>query len=329
MGMRAPEFWRRNGWAATALGPLGLLYDLAGRWRRRATPWRAPVPVICIGNLVVGGAGKTPVVLALAKSLKQRGIAVHLLTRGYGGSSAGPLLVDPARHDFRSVGDEALLLAEAAPTWVARDRAEGARAAVAAGARLILMDDGLQNPSLHQDLKLIVVDGGYGFGNGRVLPAGPLREDLERGLARVHAAILIGENTAGAEFAGQPVAKARLVPREGFSGRALAFAGIGRPEKFFDTLAALGAELVETVSFPDHHPYREGEIAALLQRAAAADAIAITTAKDRVRLPLALRDAVAVLRVDLGWASEADAASIESLLIPHSSPLRPLGGEAG
>jgi tetraacyldisaccharide 4'-kinase len=312
--MRAPEFWRGSGWAASALGPLGFLYDLAGRWRRRTTtPWRAPVPVICVGNLVVGGAGKTPVVLALAKVLSRRGVAVHLLTRGYGGSEAGPIRVDPARHDFRAVGDEALLLAEAAPTWVAHDRAAGAKAAAAAGARLILMDDGLQNPTLHQDLRLIVVDGGYGFGNGRVLPAGPLREDLRRGLARVHGAIVIGENRTDARFGALPVAHARLAPRGGFTGRALAFAGIGRPGKFFETLATLGVDLVETIDFPDHHPYRESEITALLDRANAAGAVAITTEKDRVRLPPALRDAVATLAIDLAWASEADAVLIEAL----------------
>ncbi|HVJ53761.1 MAG TPA: tetraacyldisaccharide 4'-kinase [Aliidongia sp.] len=312
--MRAPEFWTRRGWESAALAPAAALFDTAGRIKRAlATPWRAPVPVVCVGNLTVGGAGKTPVVLALAQAL---GVNVHLLTRGYGGSLAGPVRVDPARHDFRAVGDEPLLLARAAPTWVARDRAAGAKAAVAAGAGLILMDDGLQNPSLRQDLRLIVVDGGYGFGNGRVLPAGPLREDLRRGLARVHGAILVGDDRAGAgaRLAGLPMARARLAPRNEIAGRVLAFAGIGRPRKFFETLEAIGAELVERVGFPDHHPYGAAEIEALLARAEALRATPVTTAKDAIRLPPGLRERVAVLEIELAWASVADEAAIMDLL---------------
>ncbi len=317
--MQAPEFWHRRGWEAAALAPAGLIVDLAGRWRRaHASPWVAPVPVVCVGNLIVGGAGKTPTVLALASWLRRRNVAVHLLTRGYGGALAGPVRVDPAIHDFLSVGDESLLLAQAAPSWVAQDRAAGAQAAIAAGAGLILMDDGLQNPSLHQDLRLIVVDGGYGFGNRRVLPAGPLRENLRRGLARADAAILIGEDRTGAAelLAELPLVRAFLKPRAPVTGRVLAFAGIGRPQKFFESLRAVGAEPVECASFPDHHAYREGEIAALLDRADATSARLVTTAKDAVRLPPGLRPRIAVLEVDLAWASEADAAVIEGLLDP-------------
>ena len=174
--MRAPEFWARDGGFAALLAPLGLSYDLAGRLHRAlARPHSVPVPVICVGNLVAGGAGKTPLVIALVEALATRGQRAYCLTRGYGGCEAGPVRVDPAAHDAKRVGDEALLLARIAPTWVARDRAAGARAASAAGAGIIVMDDGFQNPHIAKDLSLLAVDGAYGFGNAKVMPAGPLR----------------------------------------------------------------------------------------------------------------------------------------------------------
>jgi tetraacyldisaccharide 4'-kinase len=322
--MQAPEFWRGRGAASTALLPAGYLYDAAGRLRRHLVrPVAAGVPVLCIGNLVAGGAGKTPLTLALADDLTRRGIAVQILSRGYGGKLAGPVRVDPALHDFRDTGDEPLLLAQAASCIVAADRVAGAALAVAGGARLLLMDDGLQNPSLVQDLRLIAIDGGYGFGNGRVLPAGPLRENLARGLARVQGAVLIGTDRFGlAERIGRvlPVARATLVPQTDSSPwagrRVLGFAGIGRPQKFFDTLAGLDAVLVATRSFADHHPYDEAEIASLLDAAAAADAIAVTTAKDRLRLPPGLRGRVEVLDVALAWTSDADRRIVDQLILP-------------
>ena len=162
-----PEFWERPGPLPALLAPLGWAYAAAGRLRRAATtPWRAPVPVLCVGNLVVGGAGKTPVAMDLVKRLLRRGERPHLLSRGYGGTLTGPIQVDATRHHYRDVGDEALLLARVAPTWIARDRAAGARAAVAAGATVLVLDDGFQNPRLVQDLTFLVVDGLYGFGNG-------------------------------------------------------------------------------------------------------------------------------------------------------------------
>jgi tetraacyldisaccharide 4'-kinase len=322
--MRAPDFWRHRGLASTALLPAAWLYDAAGRLRRfQGRRQAAGIPVVCIGNLVTGGAGKTPLTLALAQSLASRGLAVRILTRGYGGRLAGPVPVDPLAHDFRDVGDEPLLLARAAPVIVARDRVAGARLAVATGGQILLMDDGLQNPSLAQDLRLIAIDGGYGFGNGRVLPAGPLREALGRGLARVQGAVLIGDDRFGLaeRLAGiLPVARARLIPDTdpaGWAGRRVfAFAGIGRPGKFFDTLAELGADLVETRSFPDHHPYTDAEIAAILAAADAAVAVAVTTAKDRLRLPPALRDRIETLDVALAWTSGADRRIVEHLIAP-------------
>jgi len=321
--MQAPEFWRHGGWQAWALTPAACGFAAAGRLRRAlAKPIKAPVPVVCVGNLVAGGAGKTPVTLELARLLATEGRRPHILTRGYGGSLAGPVRVDPTIHDFRAVGDEPLLLAEAAPTWVSRDRPAGA-AAAAAGAELILMDDGLQNPSLHQDLALMVVDAGYGFGNGRVIPAGPLRETRAQGLARAQAVVLIGEdrNRLGAELAHHlPVAHARLVPDGNFEGwagrRVLAFAGIGRPQKFFDSLTALGADLVAGIGFPDHHPYRSQDLAGLLAEAERAGAAAVTTAKDWVRLPPALKSRVETLPIRLAWDGPADEKLIRDLVLP-------------
>ena len=210
--MRAPEFWAGDGLGARLLDPLGRLYGQACRLRRRCTtPRRAPLPTICVGNLTVGGAGKTPVAIALAERLLAAGERPHLVTRGYGGRARGPLRVEPARHDARLVGDEALLLAEVAPTSLARDRLAGAHAAAHAGASLVILDDGFQNPSLATDLALVVIDGTYGFGNRRLLPAGPLREPVADGLRRADAAIRLGADAANVErsFAGGSAAPRR------------------------------------------------------------------------------------------------------------------------
>ncbi|HYH22430.1 MAG TPA: tetraacyldisaccharide 4'-kinase [Azospirillum sp.] len=306
--MRTPEFWYRPaGAAALALAPLGALYGLAGRLRFAATrAERVGVPVVCVGNLVAGGAGKTPVALALAEALAARGTTVHFLTRGHGGTERGPLCADPAGHDAARVGDEALLLAAHAPTWVARDRVAGARAAATAGAGVVVMDDGFQNPHLAKDLSLVVVDGAVGFGNGHILPAGPLREPVARGLSRADAVVLMGEDRTGvaARVAPLPVLRARIEPAADAALRGqkvLAFAGIGRPEKFFATLDSLGAVLAERVAFADHHPYGAHEVAALLARAEALGAVPVTTAKDAVRLPAPARAKVRVLPVRAVW----------------------------
>lgn len=291
------------------LDPLGRLYDWGGRLRRGATrPWRAPVPVICVGNLTVGGTGKTPVAITLARRLIAAGAKPHMLTRGYRGQLQGPVRVEPARHDAWAVGDEALLLARVAPTWVSRDRVAGAKAAVAAGAQAIVMDDGFQNPTLAQDRALIVVDGETGFGNGRVLPAGPLREPVGGGLARASALVLIGSDRQA--LAGQfgtllPVLAATLqaVGADDLAGRrVLAFAGIGRPAKLFETLLNQGAILTSTVPFPDHHAYSADELRDLLARAGREAAEPVTTAKDAVRLPPEVRARVRVLEVEAQFA---------------------------
>jgi len=304
--MKAPAFWHRpDSTAAFLLTPLELIYDSVSRLKRRTGKTEtAPVPVICVGNLVAGGAGKTPVALALAAMLADRNLA--FLTRGYGGRESGPVRVDPTAHTAPDVGDEALLLARAAPTWVARDRPRGAQAALRAGADLIIMDDGFQNPSLAKDISLIVVDGATGFGNGRVMPAGPLRETVAKGLSRADAVILMGDDTAQAAAAiGQqlPIFRAQLRPvSDRLTGRrVLAFAGIGRPQKFFDTLLEMGCKIVARHEFADHQPYKPEQIMQLCEEAAALDATPVTTEKDLVRLPPEARPMVEALPVALTW----------------------------
>ncbi|MDA8051602.1 MAG: tetraacyldisaccharide 4'-kinase [Rhodospirillales bacterium] len=297
--------------------------------RRAARPgFLAPVPVLCCGNVTLGGAGKTILALALARLLAEAGIAVHILARGYGGRLAGPLRVqtgsEPPAHDATAVGDEALVLAAAAPTWIGADRAATARAALAAGAKAFLLDDGLQNPTLEKSLSFLVIDGAAGFGNGRVVPAGPLREPPSAAARRVQAAVLIGADLHGARALlppALPVLTARLLPGPEaalLAGRpVLAFAGIARPAKFFKTLEEAGAVLLARRSFPDHHPYRPREVARLLAEAARLGALPVTTAKDRVRLPPADQARVAALSVSLAFD---DPPALEALL----SPLFPL-----
>jgi tetraacyldisaccharide 4'-kinase len=317
--VRAPDFWQNGGALSVLLAPAGCLYALGSRARQAmATPRSATMPVICVGNIVAGGAGKTPVALSLAGKLAGRPALagrVHALTRGYGGELTGPVRVDPLVHDAWKVGDEPLLLARALPTWVARNRLSGAAAAVAAGANLLILDDGLQNPGLLKDLAFVVVDGGAGFGNGRVIPAGPLREPIGDGLARADAVVIVGADRtgAGARIAGLrpdlPILQARLVPTpESAAALAgvplVAFAGIGRPQKFFDSLRELRCDLKATRSFDDHHPYDTKDAAALLALAAQHDARLVTTAKDAVRWPGDAERKPLVLDVEIVWEDE-------------------------
>ena len=297
--MREPRFWypeKRDTvpLASRLLAPAGFLYGLAGRIRRHSRkPERAAVPIVCIGNVTAGGAGKTPVAMTIASSLIEKGELVHFLTRGYGGREAGPIRVDPAHHGAEDVGDEPLLLSRMAPTWVAANRPEGAAAAVRGGARLIVMDDGFQNPSLTKDFSILVVDGTAGLGNGRLMPAGPLRENVDDALARTNALVITGRGHAAdgiaarARARGLPVFNSIVRPPvsiEFGEGPYVAFAGIGRPEKFFRTLRDIGVELVDKVSFPDHHPFSDRDARMLLVRARELGARLITTEKDAARL---------------------------------------------
>jgi tetraacyldisaccharide 4'-kinase len=290
--MREPAFWwRKAGPAAALLAPFAAAYGAIAARRFKRHGQRVGAPVICVGNLTVGGAGKTPLALSLAAMLQAAGERPALLTRGYGGKLAGPVRVDPAIHRAADVGDEPLLLARLAPTFVARDRLRGAQAALETGASIIVMDDGFQNPSLHKDLSILVVDGRRGIGNGCVIPAGPLRAPMAAQLEHADAIVMVGaarDSVAGeARRRGLPVLQAALEPDPAIAagfGRALAFAGIGDPEKFFVTLANAGVAVASARSFPDHHRYTAAEARALCADADRDGLTLVTTEKDLVRL---------------------------------------------
>lgn len=306
--MREPRFWQHDGALARILQPAATLYTAIARHRAASIPAeKLPIPVIGIGAVTVGGSGKTPVARAVAELLRAAGRAPHVVLRGYGGSLRGPVRVDPALHDASMVGDEALLHAADGPTWLARRRVEGARAAIAAGGGCIVLDDALQHPGLAWSLALLVVDGSQGIGNGRVLPAGPLREPWPDALAKADAVILIGEDEAGVRglASARSVICARLEPTAEAADlagqRALAFAGIGQPAKFRRTLTALGVEAVRFVTFADHHLYRERELFRLHAIASRERLTLVTTAKDAMRIPAGWHARLRVLDVRLVW----------------------------
>lgn len=293
----APRFWwlPRPTLAATLLRPLGWLYGAITLRRMRRPGAELPVPVICVGNFVAGGAGKTPTAIAIAGMLTRRGETPFVLMRGYGGRLAGPVEVDPAGHAAADVGDEPLLMARHVRTVIARDRLSGARLAHGLGASAIVMDDGLQNPALAKRLKLAVVDGAGGVGNGLCLPAGPLRAPLAEQIGETDVVIIIGDGEAGecvaaaARSQGRPVTHARLTPLDSaaqqLKGREiLAVSGIGRPEKFAATLREIGATIVAERAFGDHHPYTDGDVAEIITAAKARDALIATTEKDWTKL---------------------------------------------
>jgi tetraacyldisaccharide 4'-kinase len=325
--MQAPKFWYRSrSWQAVLLSPFGALYAWAtARRQKNARPTRVDIPVICIGNLNVGGTGKTPTTIALAQLLSARGIAVHIVSRGYGGSLLAVTQVDPRIHIADETGDEPLLMAAFAPTWVANERVAAARAAQNAGADVILLDDGFQDPSLTKDLTIIVVDAARGFGNGCCLPAGPLRESVHVGLKRANAVISIGEAEEQSKFREKYTNRvccikhlsASLKPIEmgmpWAKGRYLAFAGIGDPEKFFATLRGLGAPLVRTVALDDHQKLARPMIQRLMKEAQSMNAQLVTTEKDAARLPADLRSGILSLPVRLEFD---DANALETLLEP-------------
>lgn len=294
--MREPAFWHRPpSWTSLLLMPLATLYGVVATWRLTRKGFDAGVPVICVGNYHVGGAGKSPTVLALTRLLRDLGETPVVLSRGYGGRQRGPILVDPERHIAGDVGDEPLMLAQTVPVVVARDRINGVALARSQGASVILMDDGFQNPAIAKDASLIVIDGDRGLGNGYVFPAGPLRAPLPPQLARTDALIVVGNGTAAQAVAavvvalGKPVISAHLKANDvsvaSLRGkRVLAFAGIGDPIRFFRTLRASGIDVVRERSFADHHPFSQTEIETLVNEAKRDALRLVTTEKDLARL---------------------------------------------
>lgn len=310
--MQPPRFWHRpTGLASTLLAPLGALYAAGTALRlARGSPAKMDVPVICVGNINAGGTGKTPTVIALVEKLKAQGLAPHVISKGYGGSLTGPVLVNETTHAASDVGDEPLLIAAFTSTWVSKDRLAGARAAIKAGADVIILDDGFQNPSLAYDLSIVVVDAARGFGNGKVIPAGPLREPVKTGLARADLILSIGDPTAQRKFKtewGSKITpphlngglKPLLTGMDWNGADVLAFAGIGHPEKFFATLKTLGANIVKSEALEDHQPLSLALMKRLQIEAMAMNAQLVTTEKDAVRLPDEFRREVLTLPVRL------------------------------
>lgn len=332
--MRSPDFWYPQDFAETgtnvtarilpiALCPGSMLYNALGQARRALTkPQRANVKVICIGNLTAGGTGKTPTAIAVARQLMAQQKKPFFLTRGYGGRAAGPLAVDPSRHTSRQVGDESLVLAKHAPTIISRNRLKGAELAVEQGADIIVMDDGFQNPTLVQDLSIMVVDAQRGFGNGRIIPAGPLREPITKGLARAHAIVLMQVDDDRSNWMipnalqnfKRPLINAwyrTWPPATLKSERVFAFAGIGRPQKFFQSATKLGLHIVHTMAYPDHHAFTSREFDIMADRAEAQGASLLTTEKDFVRLTKQQQDMVHVLK---GETCFEESAQLDQLL---------------
>jgi len=316
--MREPHFWTVTDKHSRAsapmtkllLTPLSIAYAWAGKRKiARTAPADAGIPVICVGNITMGGAGKTPVTAKVRALLAARGKRAASLSRGYGGSEIGPLKVDAAQHTAGQVGDEPLMLAALGESWISKDRVAGATAMKADGVEIVVMDDGHQNPALKKDLSLVVIDAALPFGNGHIFPKGPLREKVADGLLRADAVILMGDGAApeALQGFGKPILRAHLAPVASLpDGRYVAFAGIGRPFRFFDGLQKQqGIELAEGVPFPDHHVFEPSDLNFLMKLATTHDAQLVTTDKDFVRLPADMRAKVARASVEAKFEDEA------------------------
>ena len=311
--MRAPEFWSSTTASAklraALLSPLGALYGLSVRVRQtQAHPLRPKARVVCVGNLTAGGSGKTPIAIALGHILTARGKHIVFLSRGYGGRLHGPTRVNSAQHSAADVGDEPLLLAAHGTVIVARDRVAGARLADELGADIIVMDDGFQNFGIVKDLSLVVIDAESGFQNGRLIPAGPLREPVAQGLARADAILLMGEGAPRLPTFAGPILSTRLVPTapDALRGRSVvAFAGIGRPQRFFRMLGAMGADIIAAQAFADHHRFTALELSLLKAAAEKANALLVTTEKDFLRLDPAARTSIVPVPVHAVFADPA------------------------
>ena len=322
--MKPPVFWHDNSYPnkifSCILSPLGWLYGAIVQARLK---WRCStkvsVPVICIGNITMGGTGKTPSVIYLVGVLRNLGYTPHILTRGYGGNLDGIVQVDPETHTPSQVGDEPLLLARHAPVWRGRDRVAAAHQAIAAGATIIIMDDGLQNPSLHKDISLAIFDGISQVGNGQVFPAGPLRQSLKSGLSLIDGAFLLNFDTNEFQvelaklcvekkigdmphFPGKVQTEARPIKEQKY----LAFAGIGVPEKFFKTLQEQKYAVTRAIPYPDHHIYTQEDLQYLATIAKKENLRLITTEKDAIKLTPSFLEQVDIVKIKLSFIHEKE-----------------------
>jgi len=318
MVSEAPPFWwERSDWRAAALWPVSAIYGAVASYRMRVAPrQKFDVPVLCIGNFTVGGTGKTPAAIAFARAARAMLLEPGFVTRGYGGSLFAPHVVDPRHDAARKVGDEALLLAAHGPVAVTPNRAAGVKLLTEQGCDLIIMDDGFQSAKIHIDFALLVVDAARGLGNGHVIPGGPLRAPLLEQLRRADGILKMGEGEAAdkvvrlASRANKPVfeAETRVVSGDLAGRRMLAFAGIGNPARFYETVRQLGAEIVHTRDFPDHHIFSAEDIEDLTALAAKEGLDLVTTEKDAVRLlhgskaELAFHAKLTVVRIETIFA---------------------------
>lgn len=307
--MKTPKYWQENSFAAKLLAPLGSIYGYATALRiKLKKPQKATIPVICIGNITAGGTGKTPVAISIAKMLETAMYHPFFVTRGYGGRLQN-VVVNNKKHSAQDVGDEPLLLSEQAPVVVNADRFAGANLAIKEGADVIVMDDGFQNPGLYKDLSFLVFDGHYGIGNGKIIPAGPLRETFETGIKRADALLILGRDKHDlAERTNLPVFYGHTEPAQTTVNccNVVAFAGIGHPQKFYHTLKQQGFNVVETIDFPDHHFYSKNEIEKILQKAKEKNAEVYTTSKDFVKIPTLYHNSINVLEVAVVWNKPED-----------------------
>jgi tetraacyldisaccharide 4'-kinase len=311
--MKTPSFWHADGFIPKLLEPLAQLYKcLSFLERSLRSKTKIDIPVLCIGNLISGGAGKTPIALSIGQKLNVKH-NISFLTRGYGGIEAGPIEVNPDEHSSYEVGDEALILSEVGPTWVSRNRTAGAIAAKNAGFEIVIMDDGFQHTSLVKTLSFVIIDGPYGFGNGRLIPAGPLREPIYSGLKRADVIVLVGEvNPSIIELLpnNKPLLRASLVPAEMdiqlSNNNVIGFAGIGRPTKFLETLEKMGLNIIDFVAFPDHYRFRESEIRELYEKATEVDAILVTTFKDMKRVPKSVAHLCQPIGITVVWEDDSE-----------------------
>lgn len=306
--MKTPKFWNNKNLISALLWPLGKIYAGVSAWKiKHTTPIAVNKPVICIGNLTAGGTGKTPVAISMARMLQDSGYNPFFVSRGYGGKLSN-VIVDIKNHSAKDVGDEPLLLSMQAPVSINSDRPSAAQKAIDNGADVIIMDDGFQNPGLQKDISFLVFDGGFGVGNSYPIPAGPLREDIHKGLMRADAIIIIGKDQTGLAqrlksltiFQGY----IEVVNPDPKNKKIIAFAGIGRPQKFYNSLKEIGYEVLETKDFADHHFYTAAELSLLINRAKELGADIYTTSKDMTKIPFEMQKYFHVLEIKIKWEDE-------------------------